>query len=610
MFQHLDTVIAFGALMLAASLVIVVGTQLVISLLGLRGAVLRNGLTDLFEQASQDSDARRYGKVIAHRVLRHPLISDSAFSRFGIRLDKLPFVPADAAGKLRWAGSEIPLQPWLLGALTGFFVCPGLLAIFDRLLPLDICEYAGAIARYVPLLNLCVHPWRTGAILGALLGGLFSRWRLATSVRLDELLSVLEKLSAPANGTLPDPAQRAMLVIACERRSQPRPKTSASAVQMNKTLQDLSEEDEGAVLVAVEKEKAVGQISTHGDKRLEGLAFWFERIMERASQRLTLQARIITVVLSFALVFGAHLDAIRLFQSLSADAQGRAQLAASADAMVKEAEQVPRGREAGSAQAAREGARVAVPDVYRTAMAAVLETVPVVSVEPVKAKPRHGSHGSASPASSGAEPIPGANSTAPNDIQISAGAAGTAGEGGQVSSAAVSQTFTEGLSREREKRSAAGKKSENKEREKSAAATREDPDTVAAKAKAERALQATPGFASREDAELWLRGTLSGDPALENLEAAYDQEVNSDLASDSDKLLDHAASIKRQLARSEPELLPETWTGWQPLEGELPGLLLSVAFLCLGAPLCFNLLKRSSSLLPLPSFKAKADRLA
>lgn len=598
MFQHLDTVIAFGALMLAASLVIVVGTQLIISVLGLRGTVLRTGLTDLFEQASQDSDARRYGKVIAHRVLRHPLISDSAFSRFSIRVDKLPFVPADAAGKLRWAGSEIPLQPWLLGALTGFFLCPALLAIFDRLLPLDICEYAGTVAHYVPLLNLCDHPWRTGAILGCVLGGLLSRWRLATSVRLDELLSVLEKLSAPANGTLPDPAQRAMLVIACERRSQPRPKTNAVAVQMNKML-DLPEESEGGVAVAVEK--SVGQISTHGDKRLEGLAFWFERIMERASQRLTLQARIITVVLSFLLVFGAHLDAVRLFQSLSTDAQARAQLAASADAMVKEAEQLPHGKESGS-QAARESTRGSVPDVYRSAMTVVLEPVPVVAAEPIKAKSHHSARSSASSVSNGTEPLPSAGSTAPSDVQISAGATG---EGEQVSATAVSQIVTEGSAKERGKKPAsAAKKSETKEREKPAVATREDFETVEAKAKAERALQARPGFASREDAALWLRGTLNGDPALENLEAAYDQEVNSALGSDADKLLDQAASIKRQLARSQPRLLPEAWPGWQPSSGELPGLLISIAFLCIGAPLCFNLLKRTSSLLPLPSFKA------
>ena len=241
------------------------------------------------------------------------------------------------------------------------------------------------------------------------------------------------------------------------------------------------------------------------------------------------------------------------------------------------------------------------------AMAAVLETVPVAAVEPVKAKPRHGSRGSASSAPNEAEPLAGAGFAAPNDIQISAGVGGAAGEGEQISSATVSQALTEGPSREREKRSS--KRSEReKEKERPAVVTREDFATAAAKAKAEKALLATPGFASREDAALWLRSTLQGDPALENLEAAYDQEVNANLPSDSDKLLDHAASIKRQLARSQVQLLPETWTGWQPSPGELPGLLLSIALLCLGAPLCFNLLKRASSLVPLAAFSKEEKR--
>src|SRR5580692_8606242 len=142
-FQHLDTVIAFGAVMLAASLVITAGTQLVISLLGLRGTNLRRSLADLFETSSEDRDAKRYSNVIARRVLRQPMISGSVFSRFGIRVDELPFMPADAAGKLRWAGSGIPLQPWLMGALIGCFTGPIALAIIKLLSLQGFCKYSG-----------------------------------------------------------------------------------------------------------------------------------------------------------------------------------------------------------------------------------------------------------------------------------------------------------------------------------------------------------------------------------------------------------------------------------------------------------------------------------
>jgi hypothetical protein len=601
MFEHLDTVLAFMAVMLASSLVITAGTQLAISLLGLRGANLRSSLADLFENATQDGDARRYARVIAHRVLRHPLISDSAFTRFFIRIDKLPFVPADAAGKLRWAGSEIPLQPWLLGALGGLLMWPATLAIFNRLSPLDICEYTGLIDRYIPVLSLCEHPWRSGAILGAIFFGLLSRWRLASSVRVDELIGVLEKLSAPAGGTLPDPAQRAMLVIAGERRSRPRPKTNLVPAQMEGSFPDSPEGSEGGVAVAVEK--SVTQASGYAaDARLEGLALWFSRAMERASQRFTLQARLITVVLSFVFVFAAHLDAIRLFQMLSSNLQQRAQLAASADAMIKQAEQLPRGREGAGSQATREAARTAVPDVYRNAMVAVLAIAPTPT-EPTKAKPRRVSHGAAATAAGGSPSLSDGGPPAPNEIQISTGVSQAAGEGGQAVPA-VSQFSTETPQKERENKGASAKaKSATKEREKSEALPKEDAETLEAKVRASKALEARPGFASREDAVLWLRSTLDGDPALENLAASYEQEVNSDLSGDADKLIDHSASIKRELARTEFQLVPEKSQGWMPNEHELPGLLISVVFLCLGAPFCYNLLKAIASLRPLPTVK-------
>jgi hypothetical protein len=151
---------------------------------------------------------------------------------------------------------------------------------------------------------------------------------------------------------------------------------------------------------------------------------------------------------------------------------------------------------------------------------------------------------------------------------------------------------------------AAKTKAATADRVKSGATSGEDKATLEAKTRAGKALQSRPGFASREDAVLWLRATLDGDPALENLSAAYEQEVNAELAGDADKLIDHSASMKRELARSEFRVLPETWPGWMPTGQELPGLLVALAFLCLGAPLCYNMLKGVASLRPLPVMAA------
>jgi hypothetical protein len=587
--QHADTIIAFVAVMLAASLVVTAGTQFVVSLLGLRGANLRRSLADLFETACQDRDAKRYAKEISRRVLRHPLISGSTFSRFGIRVDELPFVPPDAGGKLRWAGNGIPFLPSLLGALAGCFALPIALVIIQFTSSVDFCKYSDLVIGHIPALSVCEHPWRSGAILGAILGGLISRWRLATSVRLEELIAALDKLSAPRDGTLPDPAQRAMLVIAGEAQSGRRPKMNAvSAQYIDRSFQETLDDEGGGVAVAVEK--AVTQIPAHAEARLDGLNSWFDHAMDRASQRFTLQARMVTFVLSVLLVFAAHLDAIRLFQMLSSDAQVRAQLAGSADAMIRQSEQLSRIRDGAGLQPAREVARSVVPDVYRKALAVVLQPAPATSEQP-KSKPRPASR-SVIPALSGDTPqLSGRDSAETNAAQEPP----ATGEAGQ-SAAPTAQPAA--AARHKQKIPKA-------ETEKSAAAPtpRENNPASEAKARAAKALEPSSGFASREDAVSWLQATLQGDPALDNLVAAYDQEVNAELVSDADKLIDHSASLKRGLARSEIHLLPEEWPGWNPTEHELPGLLVAIAFLSLGAPICYNLLKNIASLRPLQAMK-------
>jgi hypothetical protein len=571
--QHLDTVIAFAAVMLGLSLLIVVGTQAVVSFLGLRGTNLQRSLADLFEKTSADRDARRYSREISRRVLSHPLVSDSVFSRFGIRADELPFIPAEAAGKLQWAASAIPLRPWLFGALGGFFAWPLALVAIKYLSFLDACKYSDLIASYVPVLNFCEHPWRSGAIAGAVFVGLLHRWRLATSIHAEELASTLEKLSEPQQGTLPDPAQRAMLVIAGEAQNDMRPKAKPVSSHLENTVNDTLDFGDGGIALAVEK--AVAQTAAVSETRPIGLKASFDQMMVRASQRFTVQARVITVLLSLVFVFGAHLDAIRLFQTLSSDGQLRAALAGSADAMIRQAEQTPR---------TKEGARTVVPDVYRKAMSFVLQPVQATTEQKPKSRP---APRKVVPPPSSAQPQTGGAVT-PSDAQDSA-------------ASPIAQAAPESPAKNEEAKDASRPKRKTlaKESEKPAApVSLEDKVTTEAKARAAKALEARPGFASREDAVSWLRVTLDEDPALENLASVYEQELNTELVSDADKLIDHSASLKRELARSESQFLPEKWQLRIPAKHELPGLLIAVAFLSLAAPFSYNLLKGLASLRP------------
>jgi hypothetical protein len=653
MFPHFDAVIAFVVLILVASLFITAATQLVVSLLGLRGATLRRSLVDLFETARPEQEARRWAKEIARRVLRHPTISDSVFSRFCFRADRLPLVPPEKAGKLQGAGASIPLLPWIVGGVGGFFITPIFLAIAKRLFAADTCKYSDLLSGYVSAINFCQHPWRTGAIVGAILSGLLSRWRLATSVRVEELLAVLEKLSEPLPGTLPDSAQRAMLTIAWtenEPRAGAKPgpaqagrpvyskpysdegivrHASKTATLQNERLDpaaaDFDEgivrhaepvETEGSVAVAVEEATAQAKEpereptpATRGlttvpapallEPRLEGLRAWFDHVMDRASQRFTLQARLVTVALSCIFVFAGHFDAVRLLQSMSQGAELRAQLAATAEAIDKQAEQFSRSKE---------GAHSVVPEVYRKAMASVLRTVAAVP-EPPKPKVRPVSH-IVAPPSSNSQQSAGYSPSISHNAQESPRIVTVALADGQAPTS-VSQAVPETSAKKEGSEPAppVRRKAPAKEREKVAAtaALTEDKVTADAKAKATYALEAVPGFASREDAESWLRTTLDGNPARETLAAAYQQEVNAELVSDSDKLIDESASLRREFARSEFKLFPDG-RGWPQSSNEVPGLLITVAFLSLGAAFWYNTLKSLASLRPQLAIRQDRER--
>src|SRR5262249_24888342 len=69
---------------------------------------------------------------------------------------------------------------------------------------------------------------------------------------------------------------------------------------------------------------ALTSVPAPSQPSLEVFRAWFDYVMDRASQRFTFQARLVTIVLSCIFVFAAHFDAIRLFQSMSEDAELRA----------------------------------------------------------------------------------------------------------------------------------------------------------------------------------------------------------------------------------------------------------------------------------------------
>jgi hypothetical protein len=82
MLAYLDTLIGFAVVMLGASLLITIGTQMVSALFSHRGANLRWGLETLFKNVPNCPlmNTVANAEKLATDVLTHPLISDSIFS--------------------------------------------------------------------------------------------------------------------------------------------------------------------------------------------------------------------------------------------------------------------------------------------------------------------------------------------------------------------------------------------------------------------------------------------------------------------------------------------------------------------------------------------------
>jgi hypothetical protein len=262
MLRYLDSAIAFVVVMLGVSLLITVVTQMISALCASRGRNLKWGLTTLFETIAPETAAN--AEAVVERVLRHPLISDSTFSRF-------------------------------------------------RALPL--------------------------------VGG----WKLASAIRKDELIAVLQNLYETASNPkcadaelakLSAPIKQALSAVTIS------PLADIPAVMAE--IQKLQAGTEAAQRKAIELVESVHQAKGE-------FKFWFDSCMDRVSQRFSMQMRMWTVAIAIAFAFIAHLDGLRLLQQFWADPAQR-------DAMVAAATDI-------SVQAdAILGNQAAVPAIYGQAM--------------------------------------------------------------------------------------------------------------------------------------------------------------------------------------------------------------------------------------------------
>ncbi len=247
MLRYVDSAIAFAVVMLGVSLLITVVTQTISALLASRGRNLRWGLTTLIKTLAPGTEAN--ARAVVDLILRHPLISDSTFSRF-------------------------------------------------KALPL--------------------------------VGG----WKLASAIRKDELIAVLQNLYETAS----DP-QRADAELT---------KLKGTIQQALKAVTISSLADIPALITEIQKLQAD---MTTAEKRAHELVesvhrakgefkFWFDACMDRISQRFAMQMRIWTVAIAVVVAFVAHLDGLRLIQQFWADPVQRDALVQAATDMSNQADAI------------------------------------------------------------------------------------------------------------------------------------------------------------------------------------------------------------------------------------------------------------------------------
>jgi hypothetical protein len=242
--EHLDTIIAFVAVITGISLLVTTLTQCVSAFLGLRGTNLFWGIKTLLVNA--DPALEKHATVIARQILHHPLISDSTLS----------------------------------GRSHDFF----------------------------------------------------GRWKYASAIRKEELLQIVRMLGRPddaeAHGS---EAWRAALRNAMDRLV---PAEGEKLMLVLPEIKKLFPDDPAKV------ELVMAQLIPTAERLTAELDGWFHSVMDRVSQRFAMHTRCWTIIFSVIVAFLLQLDAFKLFTTLSTDADLRARLTASANALTQKAGEI------------------------------------------------------------------------------------------------------------------------------------------------------------------------------------------------------------------------------------------------------------------------------
>jgi hypothetical protein len=286
--EHLDTIIAFVVILAGVSLLVTVLTQSVSALLGLRGSNLCWGIETLLKEL--DPNLNAHAATITREVLRHPLISDSTLSRFGVKLFN------------RWKLASVIRKDELIEIL--------------RLLARP-SEEAGSRDR--------VDATVSGAAVSRV-----PRQRGHAAEHDSQQQQSDSTREGDSTQRTPDPWRTALFNSLKQLDEEAAADLELAAAEVKKFFPG----DLGRA------EQIVSQVMKSAERLPGSINQWFDSVMDRVSQRFVTHTRIWTIIFSVLVAFALHLDALKIVTQLSTDAEMRSRLVASADALTKKADEI------------------------------------------------------------------------------------------------------------------------------------------------------------------------------------------------------------------------------------------------------------------------------
>ena len=293
MLKQLDILIGFAVVMSVVSLLITIITQIVSSLLGLRGRNLADALEAMAQRIDPDIDKEVKGlaKKLADQVLTHPAISDSALSI----AKKWP---------VTWKRASA-IRP------------DELLEILERIAGLTPGTAVGD--AHVAAAQAAAETAKNTAD-AAIEAAAADKGNSKKKLEAQKTKKTSEEISLKLAATR---LLRATNVAT--------PATTAALAAINAQL---------PALAAAQGAAVIAELNAATNVALANLEKWFNSAQDRAKQWFAMHARIATVIAAIIAAFGLQLDSFKLINRISSDSELRARLVAGAPALQKQAQEV------------------------------------------------------------------------------------------------------------------------------------------------------------------------------------------------------------------------------------------------------------------------------